>query len=71
MANLTCLIKMCDDVVPLSDSEKDWIDMPSVGMEVLKARPMLVKESDDPCVYDTATGEFVFVNKEMKHGSKD
>lgn len=56
MANLSWLLKMCDD-------EKDWMDMPSVGMEGLKVRPMLVKESDDPCVYDTATGEFVFVNK--------
>lgn len=63
MANLSWLLKMCDNVVPLSDNEKDWMDMPSVGMERLKVRPMLVKESDDPCVYDTATGEFVFVNK--------
>lgn len=63
MANLTWLLKMCDDVVPLSDDEKDWMDMPSAGMEGLKVRPMLIKESDDPCVYDTETGEFVFVNK--------
>lgn len=63
MANLTWLLKMCDDVVQFSDDEKDWMDMPSVGLEGLRVRPMLVKESDDPCVYDTATGEFVFVNK--------
>ena len=68
MANLTWLLKMCDDVVPLSDDEKDWMDMPSVGMEGLKARPMLVKESDDPCVYDTVTGEVVFVNRGDENG---
>ena len=63
MANLSWLLKMCDNVVPLSNDEKDWMDMPSAGMEGLKVRPMLIKESDDPCVYDTETGEFVFVNK--------
>lgn len=68
MANLIWLLKMCDDVVPLSDDDKDWMDMPIAGMEGLKVRSMLVKESDDPCVYDTVTGEFVFVNKGDENG---
>lgn len=50
----------------MSDNEKAWMNMPNVGMEGLKVRPMLIKESDDPCVYDTETGEFVFVNKGEK-----
>lgn len=63
MKTLENMLVMCDTSTDMSDDEDVWMNILNVGMEGLKVRPMLVKESDDPCVYDTATGEFVFVNK--------
>lgn len=63
MNHLEEFLKMCDKVITTSDNEKAWHDWQDAVMEGLKVRPMLVKESDDPCVYDTVTGEFVFINK--------
>lgn len=63
MNHLEEFLKMCDKVITTSDNEKAGHDWQDAVMEGLKVRPMLAKESYDPCVYDTATGEFVFVNK--------
>lgn len=63
MNHIEEFLKLCDKVTTMTDNEKAWISRQYDVREGLKVRPMLVEESDDPCVYDTATGEFVFVNK--------
>lgn len=63
MNRLEEFLKLCDKVTTMTANENAWISRQDAVTEGLKVRPMLVKEIDDPCVYDTATGEFVFVNK--------
>lgn len=69
MNHLEEFLKMCDKTITTSNDEKIWSSIPDVGMEEMKVSPMFVKESDDPCAYDTVTGEFIFINNGGSHES--